>query len=235
MAPIKDKTLFIVTSALNADMGVVSRKDRFDQTVKGLLSIRKYVPDAVILLTDGSPHKIDEEKLKALSHFANFAADFSDDRQITELATNHQKSEAENLLLLKTLMLLRQDEGMKDIMSSVGRIFKISGRTDLVDGFDVEEHMIEGKYVFKKRMPTWLSDTRKEFATDLLITRMFSFCPTLMDDYMKMCENNIALVLQTMIDTEHAHFVNINKDLLIELDEIHCTGIVAGTGAVEIY
>ena len=235
MAPIKDKILFIVTSALNADMGVVSRKDRFDQTVKGLLSIRKYVPDAVILLTDGSPHKIDEEKLKALSHFANFAADFSDDRQITELATNHQKSEAENLLLLKTLMLLRQDDGMKDIMSNVGRIFKISGRTDLMDGFDVEEHMVEGKYVFKKRMPTWLSDTRKEFATDLLITRMFSFCPTLMDDYMKMCENNIALVLQTMIDTEHAHFVNINKDLLVELDEIHCTGIVAGTGAVEIY
>jgi hypothetical protein len=216
-------------------MGVVSRKDRFDQTVKGLLSIRKYVPDALILLTDGSPNKIDDEKLKALAHFANFAADFSDDRQITELASNHQKSEAENLLLLKTLMLLQQDDGMKDIMSNVGRIFKISGRTDLMDGFDVEEHMVEGKYVFKKRMPTWLSDTRKEFATDLLITRMFSFCPTLMDDYMKMCENNIALVLQTMIDTEHAHFVNINKDLLVELDEIHCTGIVAGTGAVEIY
>ena len=229
------KNLFIVTSALNADMGVVSRKDRFDQTVKGLLSIRKYVPDALILLTDGSPHKIDEEKLKALSHFANFAADFSDDRQIIDLASNHQKSEAENLLLLKTLMLLKQDEGMKGIMSDVGRIFKISGRTDLTDGFDIEEHMMPGKYVFKKRMPTWLTDSRKEFAIDLLITRMFSFCPTLMDDYMKMCENNIALVLQTMIDTEHAHFVNINKDLLVELDEIHCTGIVAGTGTVENY
>ena len=229
------KNLFIVTSALNADMGVVSRKDRFDQTVKGLLSIRKYVPDALILLTDGSPHKIDEEKLKALSHFANFAADFSDDRQIIDLASNHQKSEAENLLLLKTLMLLKQDEGMKEIMSDVGRIFKISGRTDLTDGFDVAEHMVPGKYVFKKRMPTWLADSRKEFATDLLITRMFSFCPTLMDDYMKMCEDNIALVLQTMIDTEHAHFVNINKDLLVELEEIHCTGIVAGTGTVENY
>jgi hypothetical protein len=170
-----------------------------------------------------------------LSHFANFAADFSDDRQITDLASNHQKSEAENLLLLKTLMLLKQDEGMKEIMSDVGRIFKISGRTDLTDGFDVAEHMMPGKYVFKKRMPTWIADSRKEFATDLLITRMFSFCPTLMDDYMKMCEDNISLILQTMIDTEHAHFVNINKDLLIELDEIHCTGIVAGTGTVENY
>jgi hypothetical protein len=84
-------------------------------------------------------------------------------------------------------------------------------------------------------MPTWLTDSRNEFATDLLITRMFSFCPTLMDDYMKLCETNIALVLQTRIDTEHAHFVNINKDLLVELDEIHCTGIVAGTGTVENY
>jgi hypothetical protein len=229
------KNLFIVTSALNADMGVVSRKDRFDQTVKGLLSIRKYVPDALILLTDGSPNKIDDEKLKALAHFANFAADFSDDAQITELASNHQKSEAENLLMLKTLMLLQQDEGMKDVLSDVGRIFKISGRTDLTDEFDVAEHIVPGKYVFKKRIPTWLADSRKEFATDLLITRMFSFCPTLMNDYMKMCEDNILLVLQTMIDTEHAHFVNINKDLLVELDEIHCTGIVAGTGTVENY
>jgi hypothetical protein len=229
------KNLFIVTSALNADMGVVNRKDRFDQTVKGLLSIRKHVPDALILLADGSPTKIDDEKLKALAHFANFASDFSDDSQITELASNHQKSAAENLLMLKTLMLLQQDEGMKDIMSNVGRIFKISGRTDLMDGFDVEEHMIPGKYVFKKRIPTWLTDSRKEFATDLLITRMFSLCPTLMNDYMKMCEDNISLVLQTVIDTEHAHFVNINKDLLVELDEIHCTGIVAGSGAVENY
>jgi hypothetical protein len=132
-------------------------------------------------------------------------------------------------------MLLQQDEGMKEVMSHVGRIVKISARTDLTDGFNIEEHMVEGKYVFKKRMPTWLSDSRKEFATDLLITRMFSFCPTLMEDYMKMCETNISLVLQTRIDTEHAHFVNINKDLLVELDTIHCQGIVAGTGLSEIY
>ena len=232
---MKDKILFIVTSALNADMGAISRTDRFEQTVKGLISIRKYVPNAIILLADGSPNKIEEGKLKALAHFANFAADFSDDEQITELAANRQKSEAENLLLLKTLMLLQQDEGMKDVLSSVKRIFKISARTDLIDGFDVEEHMIEGKYVFKKRMPTWIGDSRKEFATDLLITRMFSFCPTLIDNYMVLCENNIPLILQTGIDTEHAHFFNISKDLLVEFDEIHCQGIVAGTGTVEIY
>ena len=230
-----NKILIIVTSAINADMGVIKRADRFQQTIKGLMILRQHLPNAIILLADGSPHKLEVEKIKALSDFANYAADFSTDPQITELAINHRKSEAENLLMLKTLMLLKQDESMKDVLAGVNRIFKISARTDLTDGFDVEAHMVEGKYVFKKRIPTWLSDSRKEFATDLLITRMFSFCPTLMDDYMKMCEHNIALVLQTRIDTEHAHFVNINKDLLVELDEIHCTGIVAGTGTVENY
>lgn len=230
-----NKILIIVTSAINADMGVIKRADRFQQTIKGLMILRQHLPNAIILLADGSPHKLEVEKVKALSDFANYAADFSTDSQITELAINHRKSEAENLLMLKTLMLLKQDESMKDVLAGVDRIFKISARTDLTDGFDVEAHMVEGKYVFKKRIPTWLSDSRKEFATDLLITRMFSFCPTLMDDYMKMCEHNIALVLQTRIDTEHAHFVNINKDLLVELDEIHCTGIVAGTGTVENY
>ena len=230
-----NKILIIVTSAINADMGVIKRADRFQQTIKGLMILRQHLPNAIILLTDGSPHKLEVEKVKALSDFANYAADFSTDPQITELAINHRKSEAENLLMLKTLMLLKQDESMKDVLAGVDRIFKISARTDLTDGFDVEAHMVEGKYVFKKRIPTWLSDSRKEFATDLLITRMFSFCPTLMDDYMKMCEHNIALVLQTRIDTEHAHFVNINKNLLVELDEIHCTGIVAGTGTVENY
>ena len=230
-----NKILIIVTSAINADMGVIKRADRFQQTIKGLMILRQHLPNAIILLADGSPHKLEVEKVKALSDFANYAADFSTDPQITELAINHRKSEAENLLMLKTLMLLKQDESMKDVLADVDRIFKISARTDLTDGFDVEAHMVEGKYVFKKRIPTWLSDSRKEFATDLLITRMFSFCPTLMDDYMKMCEHNIALVLQTRIDTEHAHFVNINKDLLVELDEIHCTGIVAGTGTVENY
>ena len=235
MAPMRDKTLFIVTSALNADMGVINRTDRLEQTMRGLLSIRKYVPDAIIILADGSPHKIEEEKLKAISHFANFAADFSNDEQISELAVNHRKSEAENLLLLKTMMLLQQDETMKEMMPHIKRIFKLSARTDLTDGFNVEDHMIEGKYVFKKRMPTWIGDSRNEFATDLLITRMFSFCPTLLEDYMKLCESNIALVLQTRIDTEHAHFFNINKELLVELDEIHCQGIVACTGTVENY
>ena len=160
MSIIPDKPLFIVTSALNADMGSISREDRFEQTLKGLLTLRQKVPDAIVLLTDGSPHKLEKEKLQALSRYANFVADFSGDTQINQFSVNHRKSEAENVLLIKTLLLFKQDVGMMKLLHSVNRIFKLSGRTDILSDFNLEEHNHFGKYVFKKRIPTWLTDSR---------------------------------------------------------------------------
>jgi hypothetical protein len=230
MASVKDKTLFIVTSALNPEMGIINREDRFNQTIDGLKSLRERMPGAIVLMVDGSPNKIEEEKVKALRAYVNFFADFSQDREILQFSSTSRKSEAENVLLFKTMLLLKQDDGLKEVMESVNRIVKLSGRTILIDGFDIEQHNHPGKYVFKTRMPTWISDSRKEFATDLLITRMYSLCPSLIDDYLHMCALNVNLIDQTHVDTEHAHFVNINKDLLVELDTIHCQGIMAGTG-----
>jgi hypothetical protein len=235
MASIKDKTLFIVTSALNPEMGIINREDRLNQTIDGLKSLRERMPDAIVLMVDGSPNKIEEEKVKALREYVNFFADFSQDKEILQFSSTGRKSEAENVLLFKTMLLLKQDEGLNEVVKTVKRIVKLSGRTILTDGFDIAEHDHSGKYVFKTRMPTWIADSRKEFATDLLITRMYSFCPTLIDNYMNLCSINVNLIDQTHIDTEHAHFVNINKDLLVELDTIYCQGIMAGTGLTEIY
>jgi hypothetical protein len=235
MASVKEKTLFIVTSALNPEMGIINREDRFNQTIDGLKSIREKMPDAIVLMVDGSPNKIEEEKVKTLREYVNFFADFSQDKQILQFSSTGRKSEAENALLFKTMLLLKQDEGLNEVVKTVKRIVKLSGRTILTDGFDIAEHDHSGKYVFKTRMPTWIADSRKEFATDLLITRMYSFCPTLIDNYMNLCSINVNLIDQIHIDTEHAHFVNINKDLLVELDTIYCQGIMAGTGLTEIY
>jgi hypothetical protein len=235
MAPMKDKTLFIVTSALNPEMGIINREERLNQSLDGVRSIRERMPDAIVLMVDGSPNKIEEEKVKALKEYVNFFADFSQDREVIQFSSTGRKSEAENVLLFKTMLLLKQDDGLNEVMQSVNRIVKLSGRTILTDEFDIANHDHAGKYVFKKRMPTWIADDRNKYATDLLITRMYSLCPTLIDNYMNLCSINVNLITQTHIDTEHAHFVNINKDLLVELDTIHCQGIMAGTGLTEIY
>jgi hypothetical protein len=232
---IPNKQLFIVTSALNPQMGVVNRDDRLKQTLDGLLSLREKCPDAIILLADGSPEKVEREKYEKMQALVDLVADFSGDKDIAQFASTGRKSEAENVLMLKVLSVLKYEQGMMRLLQSVNRIYKLSGRTDIDEGFDVNEHNHFGKYVFKKRMPTWLQSERQEIFTDLLITRLFSFCPSLIDDYAITCRRNIDVIMETGVDTEHAHFFNIDSDKLIELDTIHCRGTVAGTGALEIY
>jgi hypothetical protein len=232
---IPNKPLFIVSSALNSQMGVINQDDRLDQTLDGLKTLRKYVPEAIILLADGSPVPVQDFKIKEISEHVDFIVDMSGDEQIVKFAINHRKSEAENVLMIKTMMLLKKEPAMMKLMHSVNRIFKLSARTDIHSSFKVDDHLHFGKYVFKKRMPTWIQDSRKSFATDLLITRFFSMCPSLIDEYISLATDNINLMIQTRVDTEHAHFVNIRKDRLVELDEIHCQGVMAGTGDVEVY
>jgi hypothetical protein len=84
-------------------------------------------------------------------------------------------------------------------------------------------------------MPTWLQGETAETFTNLLITRFFSLCPSLIDDYITVCQRNIGVIIDAGVDTEHAHFFNINPDYLVELDIIHCQGIMAGTGLTEVY
>jgi len=227
--------LFIVTSALNPNMGVVNREDRLKQTIEGLESLREKCPEAIVILAEGSPEKVEEEKIKQLENLVNFVADFSGDKDIRQFASVGRKSEAENVLMLKVLMLLKNEPGMMRIMHSVKRIYKLSGRTVINKGFDIVDHDRFGKYVFKTRIPTWLAGDAAGIFTDLLITRLFSFCPSLIDDYMIMCQRNIGVISDTGVDTEHAHFFNINLDYLVELDTIHCQGVVAGSGQTEVY
>jgi hypothetical protein len=236
MAPIiPELDLFIVTSALNATMGAVSREDRITQTEEGIKSLREKCPNAIIILSDGSPIKLEKEKLLDLSDTVNICMDWSEDSDIKQFAENGRKSEAENVLMIKTMMILKHNPDMMQLMPSVRRIYKLSGRTTINSGFDVNEHNQFGKYVFKKRMPTWISDDCREIYTDLLITRMFSLCPSLIDDYIEVCYKNLNTINNFQVDTEHAHFFNINKQYLVELDTIHCQGVVAGSGQTEVY
>jgi hypothetical protein len=227
--------MFIVTSALNPNMGILNRQERLEQTIEGLVSLRRKCPDAIVILADGSPEPVEREKYDSMSQFVNLIVDFSGDREIAQFASIGRKSEAENVLMLKVMMLLKQSANMMRLMHSVSRIYKFSARTVFLDDFDITEHDHFGKYVFKKRMPTWMGGEVAETFTDLLITRFFSFCPSLIDDYSIVCRRNVDVIQNTRVDTEHAHFFNIESDRLVELDKIHCQGVMASTGATEIY
>jgi len=64
---------------------------------------------------------------------------------------------------------------------------------------------------------------------------MYSFCISLFDNYL----NTLPAIYQTInqhgVDTEHAHFGNIDHNLITEFENLYCQGMLAGNGQLEAY
>lgn len=231
---IPNTNLFIVTSALKPAIGAFTDDDRFAQTIASLKSIRQKVPNVMIIFSDVSVRPISDLERETITGMVNLYIDMSGEPNVKRCSENGMKSHAENLLLFNTLSAMKYEPRITKMLSGVKRIFKFSARSELEDSFDITEYdNLFGKFIFKKRIPTWMTPI-KDDATDLLITRMFSFCPSLIDTYLGVIHKNLA-DCDTGLDTEHAHFKNIPKEYLTEFDTIKCWGWLAGNGEIEHY
>ena len=238
MSFIPKTDLFIVTSALKTSIGVIDDETRTKQTIEGLQSLRKLAPDAMILWVDASSKQVDEATMVQVGQYCDRSISFFGDEDLMTLANAGMKSQAEVTLLFKTLSIIKQHPELQKMMADVRRVFKLSGRTNMLEGYDPKAYDdLYGKYVFKKRIPSWLPPQKQlESGCDhLYITRMYSFCISLFDNYL----NSLPQIYQTInyhgVDTEHAHFGNIDKNLITEFETLYCQGMLAGNGQLEAY
>ena len=235
---IPNTDLFIVTSALKTSIGVIDDETRTRQTIEGLQSLRKAAPDALILWVDASSKQVDEATMAQVTQYCNKSISFFGDEDLMSLANAGLKSQAEVTLLFKTLSIIKQHPELQKMMAGVRRVFKLSGRTNMLEGYDPKAYDNQyGKYVFKKAMPSWLPPQKQlESGCDhLYITRMYSFCISLFDNYL----NTLPAIYQTInqhgVDTEHAHYGNIDKGFSVEFEKLYCQGVLAGNGQLEAY
>ena len=235
---IPNTDLFIVTSALRTSIGVIDGETRTRQTIEGLQSLRKAAPDALILWVDASSKQVDEATMVQVTQYCDKSISFFGDEDLMSLANAGLKSQAEVTLLFKTLSIIKQHPELQKMMAGVRRVFKLSGRTNMLEGYDPKAYDNQyGKYVFKKAMPSWLPPQKQlESGCDhLYITRMYSFCISLFDNYL----NTLPAIYQTInqhgVDTEHAHYGNIDKGFSVEFEKLYCQGVLAGNGQLEAY
>ena len=238
MSFIPKTDLFIVTSAIKTSIGVIDDEVRLKQTIEGLQSLRKASPDAIIMLVDASSRMVDEATMAQVAQYCDRTISFFGDEDLMSLANAGLKSQAEITLLFKTLSIIKRHPELQQMMSGVRRVFKLSGRTNMLEGYDPKAYdNLYGKYVFKKRIPSWLSP-HKQVESDcshLYITRMYSFCVSLYDNYLNTLPEIYRTVNEFGVDTEHAHFGNIDKNLTVEFENLHCEGVLAGNGQTEKY
>lgn len=233
MSILPDRNLFIVTSSIKPKIGFFSHEQRYLQTVDTLKNLREKLPESLIILSDVSLNPLTEKEKKNLFQYCNLHIDCYEMPAVREFSENGMKSHAENAMLYNVLMALKYDPRLQKVVNMTKRIFKYSARSTLNENFNIQEYdELFGKYVFKKRIPTWMQNP-VEGGTDLLITRLFSFCPSLMDSYLEVISKN--MVVLDRVDTEHAHFINIPKKYLVEFDTLGCVGLLAGNGTTEVY
>lgn len=237
MSLLPDKNLFIVTSALNTGIGIIDPDTRYQQTVEGLKNLREKCPNDIILFADGSPNLVKDEYVKGIGELVNINAYFGAGGPVQEFASTGRKSEAEVAMLFYALVEFKRNPDFAKMLSGVKRIFKYSARSILNDNFDISKYENQfGKYVFKKSIPSWMDEHRKTNITDhLYITRFYSMCPSLLDNYLDRLQVILRNIQQHSIDTEHAHYMCLDKRYVVEFDTIGVEGIMGGTGQREIY
>jgi hypothetical protein len=130
---------------------------------------------------------------------------------------------------------------MKKVIADADRIFKLSGRYQVTDKFDIAKFSnanTKDKYVFKKAQPSWINPADTGVNT-LLQTRLWSFTPAMllntMQLYKDIIETMVGLFNQNKyIDNEHAMSKFIPRDMLVELETVGLQGNIAPNGMMII-
>ena len=220
---------FLVSSAIETNRGIFNPAERLEQTLETFKSIKKHIPDANIIVFDNGVTL--SEKAQETLKKECLLIRMEENKKIIELSRYNMISHAE---IVSTHWLLSAFSYL--IPLDTKRIFKLSGRYRLQDSFDISAYdNIGDKFVFAKRRKTWLPEERqKELNLDSLFnTRFYSFTYNLID-YYRDCLRMAFDDLNLGLDFEHVIYKNIDKNLVVEFDKVHCEGRIAPDGSTEI-
>jgi len=243
------KNIVLLTSAVYTNYGIYNPVERIQQTLDTARSAKKYIPGAVVILVDNSKTDVQNDtsaEFEELIDLVDYYIDNSDDADIQYFHTNVTnydigKNAMEALGIMKALNYINTNEDMQAVVKDADRIFKLSGRYQVTDKFDISKFSNEtttDKYVFKRAQPSWINPQDTGVNT-LLQTRLWSFTPGLLVDtiamYNKIIDTMFSLFNQNKyIDNEHAMSKFIPRELLVELDIVGLQGNIAPNGMMII-
>ena len=243
------KNIVLLTSAVYTNYGIYNPVERIQQTLDTAKSAKKYIPDAVVILVDNSKVDVQNDtsaEFEELIDLVDYYIDNSDDADIQYFHNNIAnydigKNAMEALGMMKALTFIANDDTLKNEIKDADRIFKLSGRYQVTDKFDIAKFSNDNtrdKYVFKKSQPSWINPADTGVNT-LLQTRLWSFTPNLLLETMQLYKDIIETMVGLFnqgkyIDNEHAMSKFIPKDKLVELDVVGLQGNIAPNGMMII-
>jgi hypothetical protein len=217
---VEKQNICIITSAIGGLMGVVPIEDRYHQTLAGIESVRKKLPDSIIILNDVSVLNVDHYR-NVIKSKVDIFMDSCLDTDAMFLSQNQRKSQSELVIFKSSLEYVANNFDL----SKVNRIFKLTGRSSISEEFDIDSYddTTKNKYVFKKSVQSYLSSDMR-----LYETRFWSMDVSLISDYLQKwpyffqnCNN---------FDIEHSYYQFLNRNDVIEFENIWVEGVSSRLG-----
>lgn len=146
------KHAFIVTSAINSKFGVYAPRDRLNQTLNTIATIKERVPDAFIVVMEVCGTPINDLQANQIKDVCNVFIDCSNDEDVQALYDNDNwdvvKNGTEIMCFSRVLGILQQEK----LLDGIDRVHKVSGRyllnddfkLDLYDREDVKDKIVIG-------------------------------------------------------------------------------------------
>lgn len=135
--------LFVVISAIGNQYGAFSYRERLSQLESTVSSIKQKVPEAAIWLYDASEDPLPDEDTERLSGLVDRSSFLYDDTYVRFLKYK-SLDPSQNKFEKKTVGEIQcMDRFLEDLCSSsqtFDRVFKISGRYQLSDSFNLDDY-----------------------------------------------------------------------------------------------
>lgn len=217
--------IFVITSILNPKVGVIDPETRYNQTLRTIESIKERAPGSMILLLDSSP-ELEQHKVDNLRSQVDYFISLSNHTLAMELATNGLKSPGECYIMAVAIDVIRNLAKL-----DVQRVFKITGRAELTDEFNIEDYNnpeMKNKYVFQEPVVSWMSQQIK-----LVNTRLWSFDYDMLDEVDNLVREAFEETMKGRFDLEHTYYMLIeDKDRIFGMERIGLKCQVASNGVM---
>ena len=231
------KHCFIVTSAINSRFGVYKPAERLAQTIFTAESIRKFVPDAKIVIMEVTGVPISKEQTDILSSVCDVFLDFTDEPEVQHLyhSTDNWdvvKNGTEIMCFGRAIKLLN-DDGEFD---GIDRIHKMSGRYLINDTFDLSVYETHADRIIIGRkhasqFPVSLTQQSWQY-----MARLWSWPTSLTERIIKVYDDSMFEFFSLVnhggyTDIEHVLAKFLPQEFVTEIDQIGVEGTIAPNGA----
>jgi len=197
---------------------VYKPEERYEQTLKTIESVKKYIPNAHIVLIECS--KLNQEMETGFINTVNLYLNYSSDPSIQNAVDGIHKSYAEGLTILKFL----ESEEFKNLQ--VDNLFKLSGRYYLTDMFKLNEYS-NTQNCFR-RFSYQGSNVGRYFSV------LYKIYKTSLEEYKNMFKTSIMETVNVNMDMEAFLCSHMKKNIKL-LDHLGFEGNIAVNGALIIH